>query len=34
MARKDIFANITAADGPRPERKATPAMPTEAPRDP
>lgn len=24
MARKDIFANITAADGPRPERKATP----------
>lgn len=24
MARKDIFANITAADGPRTERKATP----------
>ncbi len=24
MARKDIFANITATDGPRPERKATP----------
>lgn len=24
MARKDIFANITAADGPRSERKATP----------
>ncbi len=24
MARKDIFANITSADGPRPERKTTP----------
>lgn len=28
MARKDIFANITAADGPRPERKATPGYAT------
>lgn len=28
MARKDIFANITATDGPRPERKATPGYAT------
>lgn len=28
MARKDIFANITSADGPRPERKTTPGYAT------
>lgn len=28
MARKDIFANITSPDGPRPERKTTPGYAT------